>query len=94
MSTLILLPSVALLQIQEQPCPVYDQPIDDTYRLRITATYAETSPGICCATPVRMWLVDRTDPGRSWEIATLSDKYAVEITQWSEPTDTPSSSTA
>ena len=53
------------------------QPISSTYRLRGIATYRYTAPGICCATELRVDLVDRRNPSRFWRIADIEHGYEI-----------------
>jgi hypothetical protein len=55
------------------------QPISSTYRLRGTATYRYNAPGICCATALRVDLVDRRTPSRFWRIADIEYDHEVDF---------------
>src|SRR5687768_746889 len=67
MKTLVLLLTVALLPVQGKPWTLFDQPIDELYKLRVVVRFEDGG------TLTRVLLVDRTNADRFWELARLID---------------------
>lgn len=82
MRTLCVVAAVFMMGIQalgQTPTVVFDRPIDDACRLRITSIWTPKYRG--SSTSLSVALVDRTDGNLSWEIATVSDDvgYGFEV---------------
>jgi hypothetical protein len=54
---------------------LYEAPIDDAYSVRATVSHSMKSRGICCTSLFRLFLVDRADASRYWELAAISEAY-------------------
>lgn len=78
----LLLALTAFLVLQDRPQKVFEGSIDDAFIARVTASYSSSANtrGICCGSEFRFVLVDRTNPKRTWEIATIKEDYQLRYT--------------
>ena len=82
MGAIALLTAALIVSAQPQhQHQIYDRPINDSLRLRVTVSYAtaERDAGACCSTStlVSVLLVDNTNANRYWQIATISEQYEI-----------------